>query len=539
MRNTILLVFALIISTGIYAQRNIAEMADQDFEDFKYSSAIDKYKKAYSKVKDRDEKNRIRFQMAECYRLMNNTKRAEPTYKSLVRNEYYKKDPIVLLYYADMLKINQKYDEAFVQFEEYMKLRPDDPRGPDGVKSCAMQKEWVENPSNHQLTNMRDINSRDDDFNACYANDLFNSLIFVSNREGSTGKNSDEWTGQNFTDLYYTRIDRKGEWSTPDLLDSEEIINTGTNEGSPMMNSTYTNLYFARCGNEKNQRSGCHIYVSKKTGRNYSDPEILDLGGDSTSRILHPTLSEDEMFIYFTADFDHGYGGTDIWYAERESAGGEFGRAKNMGPMVNTPENEGFPFLRSDTVLYFSSNGHIGMGGLDIFKTTRSGETWGIPLNMGYPLNTNSDDFGIVFHPEAEEEGYFCTNRKEFEDVRGKGRDDIWHFVVPPLEFTLSGIVKDNRTLLFIEGATVTMVGSDGSSIEKQTNSLGRYEFTKEQFLPNTTYELLVTMEQYFSSTGTVTTVGVERSKDFERDFILEPIPKKPIVLPEILIRPC
>jgi len=535
-KNGTLIVFALLLSVSIFAQRRGAsEIADMDFEDHKYASAVDKYKKAYSKVKDRDEKNRIRFQMAECYRLMNNTKRAEPTYKSLVRNGYYKKEPIALLHYANMLKINHKYEEAVPQFEEYIKLRPDDPRGSDGLKSCNMQKQWFENPSNHQLSNMRDINSREDDFSACLASDNFNSLIFTSNREGSTGKNADEWTGQNFTDLYYTRVDRKGKWSTPDLLESEELINTGTNEGSPMMNSTYTTLYFARCGNEKNQKSGCHIYTSKKTGRNYADPEIMDLGGDSTSRILHPTLSDDEMFIYFTADFDHGYGGTDIWYAERESVGDDFGRAKNMGPMVNTPENEGFPFLRSDTVLYFSSNGHVGMGGLDIFKTTLSGDSWGIPVNMGYPLNTNSDDFAIIFNPVAEEEGYFCSNRKEFESERSKGRDDIWYFIVPPLEFTLTGVVKDDRTLQYIEGATVRMVGSDGSSIEKPTNSLGRYEFTKEQFLPKTTYELVVSKESYFSSSGTVTTVGVERSKDFERDFILEPIPKKPIVLPEIL----
>ena len=176
------------------------------------------------------------------------------------------------------------------------------------------------------------------------------------------------------------------------------------------------------------------------------------------------------------------------------------------------------------------------MGGLDIFKATKDeNENWRVPHNMGYPVNTNSDDFAIIFNPTAEEEGYFCSNRKMNGDKRSKGGDDIFYFIVPPVEFTLSGVVKDDRTLQFIEGATVQMVGSDGSTIEKQTNSIGRYEFSKDQFLPRTTYELTVSKDNYFSANGTVTTVGVERTKDFERNFILEPIPKEPIVLPEIL----
>lgn len=534
-RKGLIFTIALVCSLSLYAQRNLTEAADKDFEDFKYATAVDKYKKAYSKAKDKDEKNRIRFQMAECYRLMGDPKRAEPTYKSLVRNDYFKKEPIVLLHYANTLRINQNYDEAIPVYEQYIKLKPDDSRGPDGLQSCKVQKELVEHPTNHQIKNMKEINSREDDFNPTYESDNFNSLIFTSNREGATGKDNDEGTGSAFTDLFLTRADKKGGWSTPNLLESEEKINTATNEGSPMMNSSFTTLYFARCGNEKNKRMGCHIYKAKKTGRTYSDPEIIDLGGDSTSRILHPTLSEDEMTIFFTADFPNGQGGTDIWYATRKSASEDFGHPKNLGPNINTPDNEGFPFLRSDTVLYFSSNGHVGMGGLDVFKTTKTGKEWGIPVNLGYPLNSNADDFAIIFNPEAEEEGYFCSSRKEFELEKSKGGDDIWSFVVPPVEFTLSGVVKDDRTLLFIEGANVRMVGSDGTTVEKQTNSLGRYEFSKDQFRPRTTYELTVTKDQYFSATGVVTTVGVERSKNFERDFMLVPIPKKPIVLPEIL----
>jgi len=530
-------IVALFLATSVFGQRNFLEAADKDFEDMKYSVAVDKYKKAYSKTKDRDEKNRIRFQMAECYRMMNNAKRAEVYYKSLYRTGYYKKNTIVLLYYGEMMKINMKYDEAIPVFEEYIKLQPDDPRGPDGLKSLNMQKEWTSNPTNHTITNIKGINSRQGDFNPCYASDNYNSLIFVSNREGSTGKDEDEWTGQNFTDLYLTRIDRKGEWSVPDLLDSgeEENINSKSNEGSPMMNSIFTTLYFARCGNAKNQESGCHIYTAKRSGRTFATAEPVHLGGDSTSRIIHPTLSEDEKMIIFTADFPQGYGGTDLWVAYRKSTSEDFGLAKNLGPTINTKDNEAFPFLRNDTVLYFASNGHIGMGGLDIFKVPRTADGWGVPANLGYPVNTSTDDFAMIFNPESEEEGFFCSNRKTYNNIRSRGGDDIYHFVIPPLEFTLAGVVKDDRSLQFLESAEVKMVGSDGSSIATKSNSIGRYEFTKEQFRPKTTYELFISKESYFSTTGSETTVGIEKSKDFVLDFNLKPIPKAPIVLPEIL----
>lgn len=522
----------LLLSTGLQAQKPITEAADLAFNEKKYSIAVEKYKKAYSKLKkNKDEKNRVRFQMAECYRLMNNMKRAEATYKGLVKSNYFREKPVVLLHYANSLKANMNYDEAILEFEEYIKIKPDDPRGQEGLKSCKLAKEWMETPSNYQVTAVKDLNSREDDFAPCFSSDQYNSLIFTSNREGSLGKNADEWTGYNFTDLFQSRVDKKDKWSTPDLIENQEVINTVTNEGTSTMNSAFNTLYFSRCGNDKNKESGCHIYAVKRTGRNYEAPKILNLGGDSASVIVHPTLSEDELTIYFAADFDGGQGGMDIWYATRKSKSDDFERPKNAGTSINTAENELFPYLRYDTVLYFASAGHINIGGLDIFRIAKKGDEWGTAINMGMPINSYADDFGIIFHPEEFEQGYFSTSRKE----GGKGRDDIWSFYKAPLLFTLSGVVKDDRTLQYIEGAEVKMVGSDGSSLVVRTNSVGRYEFTNKQFLPKTTYELTIIKEEYFTQTATETTVGVDRSKDFVRNFMLTPIPKKPIVLPEIL----
>ena len=258
---------------------------------------------------------------------------------------------------------------------------------------------------------------------------------------------------------------------------------------------------------------------------------MVDIKGiDTMSTVGQPTISEGELIIYFSANRKGGMGGNDIWVAYRDSKSDGFRRPMNLGEVVNTPGDEMFPFLRNDTTLYFSSNGHGGMGGLDIFVSTidTAGE-WGPPQNLKYPMNSSHDDFGIAFQPE-EEFGYLSSNRKGT-----RGKEDIWNFNEPSLEFTLSGTVKDDRTLLSVENASVKLVGSSGLSVTTITNPEGFYSFGKSQLEPNTTFEIIVTKPNYFNSRGSITTVGVEFSKDFEKDFLLEPIPAEPIVLPEIL----
>jgi peptidoglycan-associated lipoprotein len=189
-----------------------------------------------------------------------------------------------------------------------------------------------------------------------------------------------------------------------------------------------------------------------------------------------------------------------------------------------------FPYLRSDTVLYFASDGHPGMGGLDIFVSTITEEgKWSEPVNIKPPMNSEFNDFGIVFHPE-EEKGFLSSDR------RGrKGMEDIFYFIVPPVEFTLSGVVTDEQTLQFVMDANVGLIGSDGTSVTTRTTEEGVYNFGKSQVLPNTTYEILVTKNDYFNSSATITTVGHEKGKDFTQDFLLKRIPDEPIVLPAIL----
>ena len=355
--------------------------------------------------------------------------------------------------------------------------------------------------------------------------------MFTSAREGSTGKETDKWTDQNFSDLWVAKKDRKDEWSAPVLFDNSENINTKANEGSATLNSKFNTIYFTRCSNDAQKESGCQIYRSKRSGRNWGKAEMVEIKGiDTMSTIGQPTISKRELVIYFSADRKGGLGGKDIWVAFRDSKTEGFGRPMNLGEVINTPGDEMFPFLRNDTTLFFASDGHGGMGGLDIFVTTiDTAGNWGEPQNLKYPINSTMDDFGIIFHPE-EEYGYLSSNRKGT-----RGKEDIWYFIEPPLEFTLSGTVRDDRTLMYVEEASVKLVGSSGISVTTLTNENGFYSFGKSQMEPNTTFEIIVAKPNYFNAKGTITTVGVEFSKDFEKDFMLQPIPEEPVVLPEIL----
>lgn len=531
-RLSILFIILIIPFVGFSQKKSPSKSADEAFSKQQYSVALDKYKKAYNKVKkDKEEKNRITYQMAECYRLTGNYKRAEMSYKRLVLNDWQKRNPEILLRYADALKINEKYEEAIVQYQAYAERAPSDPRGQAGVETTALVQEWIENPSKYEVTNVKKINSREADFAPSFLSDNYNEIVFTSTREGSQGKDTDKWTAQNFSDLWTAKMDRKNEWSAPVILDKTETLNTSANEGSATLNSDFNTIYFTRCPNTPQVESGCQVYMSKRTGRNWGEAKMVDIKGiDTLSTIGQPTVSENELLIYFSADRKGGSGGKDIWVAMRESKSEAFQRPFNLGPVINTPGDEMFPFLRNDTTLYFASDGHGGMGGLDIFVSTiDTAGNWGVPQNLKYPLNSSADDFGIVFNPE-EEFGYLSSNRKGT-----RGGEDIYYFIQPPLEFTISGTVKDERTLMFVENATVKLVGSSGISVSSLTNDQGFYTFGKTQVEPNSTFDILVAKENYLNTSGTLTTVGVEFSKDFESNFMLQPIPAEPVVLPEIL----
>lgn len=521
---------AFIFSLNLSAQKNFLAEADHAlYNEQKYFDAIEMYKKAYTKEKGRDVKAEIIFKIAESYRLSDQAEQAEVWYDKAILARY--NDPISYLHLGEMKKLNGKYDEAIVQFKKYMAEMPEDPRGEMGVKSAEEAQKWVDQPTKYIVEPMSLINSEGYDFSPTFSDKKNEEIIFTSLREGSTGSGVSAVTGQSFADLYVSTRDRKGKWSEPVLV---EGVNTESEEGSAVMNQRKNTIFFTRCMVDKKGYFGCKIYQAKKMGQGFGQEEAIPVGTDSTT-IGHPALSADDNTLIFAADLDGGFGGKDLWYVKLISRSKGWSEPINLGSDINTSGDEMFPYIHSDGSLYFASNGLPGMGGLDIFKAEVMGENkWGNPKNMKAPINSNANDFGIIFDGNNNK-GYFTTSRQG-----GKGEDDIWSFSEPPLLFVLQGLVKDLETGEPLVAATISLVGTDGTTAEAETDAAGTFEFADNAgdpyIKPNTSYSIAVSKPGYLNAKGKETTVGLEESKRFAHLYELQPIAKdKAIKLPDIL----
>lgn len=525
-------------SFSLVGQRSFTQMADEKFELKKYFEAIELYKKAYTKVNDKVEKNRILYQIGVSYYMMSDMKNAAQYFKRVVKVNY--PEPNAYYLYGEALKSLEKYEEALIAFQEMKQKYPDDKRADQGIESCKLAKAWMDNPTQYEVSPDKKINSKYLDFAPAWYDKKHRSIVFTTSREEVIGKGTDAWTGQAFTDLFVTTQDKKGNWSTPVPIDEEGVINTPDNEGACVLNSKYNTIYFTRCKKEKKKILGCQIYISTKKGKAWSEPELLQVTSDSSVSVRHPAVNDDETMIIFSSDMPGGQGGYDLWMMTRSKKNKPFENPVNLGSVINTSGDEVFPTLREvngRTFLYFSSNGHLGMGGLDIFVSEYMNGSWTEPVNMKYPINSSGDDFHMIFNDDpndlaaakAKEMGWFTTNRKG-----GKGSDDLWQFKLPPLLFTLSGVVYDDSTKQVIPEAEVTIEGSNGTIYKTKTDKGGRYNFDNKQILENTTYDIFVSKDNYFNDKSRVTTIGLQQSKDLVQDFYLVPIPQKPIVLPEI-----
>ena len=521
----------LFICQTVIAQNKYSAAADKAYNSEYYTTAILKYKKANKRIKkDRAEKARISARIGDCYCMTNKTKNAEIQYKNAVKQKYALRDSTVLLKYANVLRYNGKYDEAKEQYKAYLDVSPDNPLAIAGIESCDMMQKLMENSKKTEVIPIKSINSRQDDFAPAWSDQSFNSIIFTSARDASKGKLKDEWTGQKFSDLFTAKCDNKGKWNEPVPIDEKNVVNTTANEGSATTNFRANRLYYTYCPDSKDIFCGCKIYVAKRNGQDWTDPKEVKLSTDSTDVIGQPAITSNELTIVFASSKAGGLGGKDLYFATRKTPSDEFGKPINLGNKINTKGNEMFPSFKNDTTLYFASDGLPGLGGLDIFYVIiKNGIPQSTPENVGVPINSSNDDFAILFTPDADS-GFFSSNRKG-----GRGGDDIYKFVIPAVEFTLSGTITDTKTLQTVKGATVQLTGTDGSTVQTQSNDKGKYDFTKTQINKETTYDILVTKDDYFNAVGKETTLGLTSSKHFVLDFTLNPIPKEPIVLPDIL----
>jgi len=518
---TFLFLFSLA-QTEVYAQKKSRKMikADNTFYLEQYVKAAELYKKVYKKTKNRAVKAEIIFKQAECYRLSGNTKRAESYYKRAVKAKY--PDVIVYLRYADVLRMQGDYEEAQLQYNKYIQLNPTDVNGEIGLRSCEFALKWKDIPTRYKVELMPLVNSRNSDYSPAFGNGEYTEMYFTSSRAGGLTDDIDQITGEAFADIYFTKLNKKGIWSAPVVV--SEPINTQGNEGSVVLNKRGTVMYLTQCKVEKKKALGCGIYVSTRKGKLWGEPQLVQIKLDSNTTIGHPALSKDESMLIFSSDMLGGYGGKDLWLTQKEKRN-TWSSPINLGPMVNTPGDEMFPFLHTDGSVYFSSNGHIGMGGLDIYKTSKDENgAYILPINLKSPVNSSADDFSMIIEKKGER-GYLASNRDG-----GKGGDDIYQFELPPLVFLVKGVVTDSKTGGILTNTKVQLIGNDGTAKEVVTDNTGAYQFTLK---PLTSYELVINLEGYLKKSVNETTVGIENNKIFVIDFVLDPV-KKEIILPRI-----
>jgi peptidoglycan-associated lipoprotein len=491
--------------------------ANDTFNAGEYLKAIDLYKDAYEAVTDKEERAKIIFKIGTCYRNMNDPVHAENWYKKAIDRDF--QNPLCYLYYAESLVKQGKYKEAEPIFRKYKDMVPDDPRGENGLQSCQIAQKWIDNPNGYQIEDMKFLNSRENDYSPAFGRADYMVVYFTSSRKGSKGTMTHGTTSQPFADIYVSKQDRKDKWSSP--VPASDEINTEAEEGTPNFNKNFTMMYYTVCKYNKNKKSGCQIFTSTYSGETFGKGEPLTIEGvDDSIVIAHPAISPDENTLYFTSDMSGGIGGKDIWKITKD--GGKWGKPENLGNEINTTGDEEFPYVHPDGTLYFSSDGRVGLGGLDIYKAKLKEDGHWQVENMRSPINSPADDYGIVFQAD-EEKGFFSSSRNNRDD-------DIYSFVLPPLKFNIAGVVKDEHSKEPIADATVKSIGSDGITSDTKTAKDGSFRFTLK---PNTDYVFIASRQGFLNNKQRESTKGESKSKDFKTSILLASI-AKPIELPNI-----
>ena len=514
--------------------------ADKRYNIGEYYQAAEMYKQLSRNVKGKNKSLRayIAFQQAECYRILNN-KRAANLYKNAIRYNY--PDSIVYLHYAQVLQYQGKYKEATKQYDIYLEKHPDHYVAMAGKYACNQIDTWRKEPSRYKIAPANEFNTkRSSNFSPAFLNDEGDALIFTSNRQEQKSNNKKKTrtssvTGAPSFNLYSARKNAAGKWEDIELCEGlyaetespeeeESQKQTTTAElGAASLSADGRTMYFTYSKPVNGQDLGAKIYISQRASGEWGEAQELKLFKDSSITVGHPSINATGDTLYFVSDAPDGYGGKDIYMAI--SNGNEWDDIRNLGPTINTSDDELFPHIRRDGRLYFASKGHPGYGGLDLFYAIPQDSTWQL-FNMGTPFNSNADDFGITFQGETEN-GFFSTNR-----TQKKGYDMIYSFTLPQIEFIVEGVVTDNNGNNLSE-ATLRLIGNDGTNVKTQIRRDGTYRLKLNK---NTKYAMLVNARGYLNEKQTFSTEGLEDSHTYLHDFVLSPI-SKPVKMSNILFK--
>ncbi len=535
----------LSFSTISFAQMKVVKEANLMYRSENYCEAADKCKAAYTKLtrkgnRAKTMKGDMAFKTAESYRQIENASDAHEWYERAILLDYQNTNPEVFYYNGQMLQMMGEFDKSIVQFQEYKKLVPDDKRSDVAIQSSNMNKEYKADKTRHIIQNETKLNTKVFEMSAQFGDRKESKMYYSTNRDGSTGGDKDPRTCQSYMDIWFTEADKKGNWGEPKLAEGDSI-NTEDNEGTPAFDGRNKTMFFTRCPNVKKQNLGCDIWMSEAKGKDaWKKPVKLNLKNNDSISVGHPCVSEDGKFLIFTSDMPGGYGGRDLWYSEYDRRSDSWTAPKNMGPEINTGGNEMFANFGKNGELIYASDGLPGMGGLDIYKASKVGETmaWENPVNMGSPINSDHNDYSLI--EVTDRKGYFTSERK---GGNSENTPDLYSYELPPFLYSLKIIAlelpeKDSR----IADAKVNVSGSDGTAWEGYTNQQGEVYFDKrptgDRYVnENTSYTILLSKEGYYADKkgAAITTVNLNYAQDFVIEMGLFPIkPPKPIQVPEI-----
>ena len=503
--------FLLLAASFLYSCKS-AKLSDAEEKQRigEYFEAAAIYRKVYTKTPPakRDLRGYIAFRMAECNRLINNTPRATSAYMNALRYKY--PDSIVNLRLGQMYQKSGRYGEAVKYYNDYLLAEPGSVLAFNGVTGCEEAVKWKQSPTRYTVKRMDKFNSRRSEFSPMLYGEKYDQLYFASTRTPKgAGKDKEETnsaiTGQRNNDLFLVKQDENGAWLAP--VELEDEVNTEFDEGTPSFSKDGNTMYYTYCAQDPEGPRTSEIYISSRSSAKWGKGTRADIVKDSVTALGHPSISPDGKYLYFVSD----------------AVGGDFGPMENLGPDINTPGDEMFPYVRDSVTLYFASDGHPGMGGLDIFKATLdSTGKWNVE-NMKAPINSAGDDFGITFAGNKES-GFFSSNRND-----ARGYDHLYSFELPVITIFIEGIVSDVDENP-IEDATVRIVGRDGLNEKVLAKKDGKYRVELERDIR---YVMMASARGYLNQNFELKTGPEEKNETYIVDFFLSPI-SKPVVIENI-----
>ena len=482
-----ILVWVLVWTLASCGADAYMKKGDQYLAIGEYFDAAEQYKKAYTNTptKERTTRGQRAKKLAECYRRINFSQKAIAAYNNVIR--YNQADSLTHLRLAQQLMKTGNYRQAEKAFAIAADSLPQSKIVKNGLLSAKNATQWKKEGSAYTVKREIVFASRRADYSPMLAGDDNDRLYFTSTRPSTKGDELSGITGTKTADIFFSQKDEKGKWTKPQNIDTE--LNSDYDEGACSFSPDGRTMYLTQCKSDPSYPRYATICTSQRNDASWGKSTELTISKDTLSSFAHPAVSPDGQWLYFSSDMPGGYGGLDIWKIRLGKDGVE-GGVENLGNKINTEGDEMFPTFRPNGDLYFSSNGHPGMGGLDIFiaKTDTMGNGYVIE-HPGYPLNSEADDFGMTFEG-LKNQGYFSSNRGD-----ARGWDHIFSFYNPEIVQTVTGWVyeKDGYEL---PAALVYMVGNDGTNLK--LNVKGDGSFT-QQIKPNVDYVFLGTCKGYLN----------------------------------------